>query len=281
MQMDICSHIGFSANDINSLHGICLDTHGSTYGVVGDFSVDELAYGATKFLNIQDDEDGVLGSIQPHEKGVFQMKDECGEAHQSEIITKDREKLFSKCARFPCSSKTLSSAAASVGGAGKGEMKDDADDITSEVLTHDDNAKSINPPCSSASSLPKPLKLVSAMKGSREKGGVGPPPKLSVKWAPDVYDPVPTSVVSIRGGRKHNNGKKKSKKKASRESKGKEKKQSRKRSGGGSSLNYYSEQKEEVLFGSAMDLHLDYFCGSSFANRYGSSLHLSSIAEAT
>ncbi|KAI3706608.1 hypothetical protein L6452_24472 [Arctium lappa] len=236
MQMDICSHIGFSANDINSLHGICLDTLGSTYGAVGDFSVDELAYGATKFLDIQDDEDGILGFIPPHEK-------------------------------------------ASVGGAHK-ELKDDPDDITTEVLTHDDNAKSVNPPCSSAPSLPKPLKLVSAMKGSREKCGVGPPPKLSVKWGPDVYDPVPTSVVSNRGARKHN-GKKKSKKKGSRESKGKEKKQSRKKGGSGSSLNYYSEQKEEVIFASAMDFHLDYFCGSSFANRYGSSLHLSSVAEAT
>ena len=36
-----------------------------------------------------------------------------------------------------------------------------------------------------------PVKLVSAMKGSREKKG-GSQMKLSVKWAPDVYDPVPT-----------------------------------------------------------------------------------------
>ena len=126
------------------------------------------------------------------------------------------------------------------------------------------------------------MKLVSAMKGSREKSGASPPPKkLSVKWAPDVYDPVPTSVVSNKGGRKHNNGKKKSKKKGSRESKGKEKKQVRKRVGGGNFLNYYNEQKEEVMFVSAMDFNLDLFCASSFANPYGSSLHLPSIAEAT
>ncbi|KVH90581.1 uncharacterized protein LOC112521286 isoform X1 [Cynara cardunculus var. scolymus] len=281
MQMDICSRIGFSPDDINRLHGIHLDTLGSTYGVMGDFSVDELAYGATKFLNIQDD-DGVLGSIPPHKKGVFQMKNECGEAHQSEMITEDHKKLLSKCAIFPCSSKTLSSVAASVGGARKGKMKNDTDYTTSGVSTHD-TAKSINPPCSSAISLPKPLKLVSAMKGSHEKGGVGPPlKKLSVKWAPDVYDPVPTSVVSNRGSSRKHNGKKKSKKKGSRESKGKEKKQSRKR-GGRNSLNCYSEQKEEVIFVSAVDFHLDLdlFCGSSFPNPYGSSLHLSSIAEAT
>ncbi|KAJ9555044.1 hypothetical protein OSB04_009658 [Centaurea solstitialis] len=249
-QMDICSHIGLSTNAINSLSGMCLDPLGSTYGVVGDFSVDELAYKATKFLNIQDDEDGDSRSIPPHEKDVFQMKDECGEAHQSERITKDHK-------------KTLSSAAASVG-----EMEDD---LTSEVLTHDDNAKSINPPSSSDPSLPVAVRNV---------GWSQPPKKLSVKWAPDVYDPVPTLVVSTsNGGRKHS-GKKKSKKKGSRESKGKEKKkQSRKRV----SLNYYySEQEEEAVFGSAIDFNLDLFCGSSFANPYGSSLHLSSItAEAT
>lgn len=38
-----------------------------------------------------------------------------------------------------------------------------------------------------------PLKLVSAMKGSRERQGASPR-KLSVKWAPDVYDPPPTIV---------------------------------------------------------------------------------------
>lgn len=37
-------------------------------------------------------------------------------------------------------------------------------------------------------------KPVSAMKGSREKRGVTPPQKLTVKWAPDVYDPVPSSI---------------------------------------------------------------------------------------
>ncbi|KAG5002899.1 hypothetical protein AAZX31_10G042200 [Glycine max] len=40
-------------------------------------------------------------------------------------------------------------------------------------------------------SLPAPPKLVSAMKGSREKER-GSQMKLTVKWAPDVYDPVPT-----------------------------------------------------------------------------------------
>lgn len=44
---------------------------------------------------------------------------------------------------------------------------------------------------SCSASQPASPKLVSAMKGSREKHG-GSEMKLCVKWAPDVYDPIPT-----------------------------------------------------------------------------------------
>ncbi|KAI3526473.1 hypothetical protein L1887_05727 [Cichorium endivia] len=178
IQMDICSHISFPVNDVKSLHGFCMgSTFESSYGLMGGFSVDELSYQATKFLNIQDDLEGVSCSIPPsHEKDVFQLKD--------------------------------------------------------ELITH----------CSNVPSLPKPLKPVSAMKGSREKRGVGPPKKLTVKWAPDVYDPVPCSALDmvINRPRKHgkkketsskekNNGSKSSSRGSKR--KGKDKKQSRKKSG--------------------------------------------------
>lgn len=162
MQMDVCSHISFPVNDVSSsIHGFCLDTtFESTYGLASGFSVDELAFGATKFLNIQDDIDiqGVSSSNAP----------------------------------FP----------------------------------------------------PKGLKPVSAMKGTREKHGADPPKKLSVKWAPDVYDPVPSlpsDTVISRPRKQH--GKKKgtssskeknSESKSSRgsKSKGKDKKHgTRKRSG--------------------------------------------------
>ncbi|CAI0426784.1 unnamed protein product [Linum tenue] len=40
-----------------------------------------------------------------------------------------------------------------------------------------------------------PLKLISALRGSREKlGKAAPRQQLSVSWAPDVYDPVPNSL---------------------------------------------------------------------------------------
>lgn len=43
-------------------------------------------------------------------------------------------------------------------------------------------------------STPTPTKLVSAMKGAREKQGTPRPMKLNVSWAPDVYDPPTTSL---------------------------------------------------------------------------------------
>uniref|UniRef100_A0A0E0KXQ3 BRI1-KD interacting protein 130 n=1 Tax=Oryza punctata TaxID=4537 RepID=A0A0E0KXQ3_ORYPU len=44
-------------------------------------------------------------------------------------------------------------------------------------------------------SLPPTLKIISAMKGSRQKNGmVSPTESRRVKWAPDVYDPPVTSV---------------------------------------------------------------------------------------
>lgn len=68
-------------------------------------------------------------------------------------------------------------------------------------------------------SFPSPLKLVSAMKGSRASLGA-PPRKLSVSWAPDVYDPLPTSLShlpkkksqqQLKSNKKHGKGKQKGK----------------------------------------------------------------------
>ncbi|XP_028758212.1 uncharacterized protein LOC114717275 isoform X1 [Neltuma alba] len=79
------------------------------------------------------------------------------------------------------------------------------------------------------------LKPVSVMKGSREKQG-GPRTKLTVKWAPDVYDPLPRSaLLSVRSKRQHKSrGKKREKKNGkgqkstySRRVSGKDKKQYR------------------------------------------------------
>nr|GEV42520.1 hypothetical protein [Tanacetum cinerariifolium] len=256
--MDICSHIGFSVNDVSSHHGSCkdMDTLESNYKLTGDYSVDELAYQATNILNIQDDAEADSGSIPPLENGTFQVKNECG--HLNEIIT-------------------------SVGGAVEEGLNDNADIITSEVVTNDYNAKCVISCCSSASTLSDRVKPVSALKGSREKRGATPPKKLTVKWAPDPR----------KHGKKSSKSKQKSVSKSSRgSSKGKEKKQVRKRSGTVSSdmgFKYY-EQKDELIRVSEIhkpsdiDFRLgipDLYCGGSFVNRYGSSLHLSSVTEAT
>ncbi|KAI3677097.1 hypothetical protein L1987_86717 [Smallanthus sonchifolius] len=71
----------------------------------------------------------------------------------------------------------------------------------------------VGPSCSSSTSLPMNLKLVSAVKGSREKQRTGPPQKLTVKWAPEVYDPVPTSVSHAVTNKPQKQSKKKSKSK--------------------------------------------------------------------
>ncbi|PWA58157.1 hypothetical protein CTI12_AA405500 [Artemisia annua] len=265
--MDICSHIGFSVNDVSSLHGSCMDTLESNCKLTGDYSMDELAYQATNILNIQDDAEVVSGSIPP------QVKNEC--RHQNKTIT-------------------------SVGGAVEGEINDNADVITSEVSTNDDDAKCVISCSSSTSTLSNRVKPVSALKGSREKRGATPPKKLTVKWAPDVYDPLPAPSLHMVMNKPRKHGKKSSKSKqksASKSSRGsskvKEKKQVRKRSGTVSSsdmgLKYY-EQKDELIRVSEIhkpsDINFrlgipDLYCGGSFVNRYGSSLHLSSVTEAT
>ncbi|KAK7393302.1 hypothetical protein VNO78_21854 [Psophocarpus tetragonolobus] len=57
-------------------------------------------------------------------------------------------------------------------------------------------------------------KLVSAVKGSREKEG-GSQMKLTVKWAPDVYDPAPTLLShTVKSKKQHKSRMKKGEKKS-------------------------------------------------------------------
>ncbi|XP_012569435.1 uncharacterized protein [Cicer arietinum] len=57
-------------------------------------------------------------------------------------------------------------------------------------------------------SLPAPSNLKSAMKGSRDKNGENHM-KLTVKWAPDVYDPIPTLVSHTVKNKKQQKSRKK------------------------------------------------------------------------
>lgn len=153
------------------------------------------------------------------------------------------------------------------------------------------------------------LKLVSAIKGSREKQGK-PPRKLSVTWAPDVYDPIPTAVSHVpnRGQRhrsdnkKHGKNKQKSNGKSSRGSKSKDKKQGRKH-GGSAKRSYHHLEDNHIttcssfhslgdnitahssgLQASTVDYDIgstpDPFCGSSFLKKSVTKLHFP-VAEAS
>ncbi|ESR42304.1 BRI1-KD interacting protein 130 [Citrus sinensis] len=94
------------------------------------------------------------------------------------------QKSLCKYATFPPTAKISPSANVNE------QDEDDELKTAFEQMFSDDPVPSR---CSRSLSLPTPLKLVSAMKGSRERQGASPR-KLSVKWAPDVYDPPPTIV---------------------------------------------------------------------------------------
>lgn len=171
------------------------------------------------------------------------------------------EKYFSNPTTSPFSIKTISSQGASL------------EAMTSKNATPCDNQKF---------TAGKP---VSAMKGSREKRGVAPPQKLTVKWAPDVYDPVPTSVSHTvtnnkpqRQTKKNSKSKQKNGNKSPRGSKYKDKKQGRKRGGNSSAGSFKPPELEEevvVDYGgppsTAKEFHVgnpDQYCGTSFLKRY-------------
>ncbi|XP_071706091.1 uncharacterized protein [Rutidosis leptorrhynchoides] len=280
--MEICSHIGLSTDKIKDIHRLSMNTPGSTHAVLSVLSVDELSADVTKFLKIQDATEEDLSSSLPHQSCEFQENDTYVKSHCNQTTTPAPEKCLSKCATFSSSSKTLSPQNA----------------ISSELLIHGDNNKSLDPSGLHSTPTTTHMKPVSAMKGSREKRGVAPPVKLTVKWAPDVYDPIPTSVSHVttnnrssRHSKKNSRNKQKSGSKSSKGSKGKDKKQVRKRGGNSNSsgmgykmLDYEEEMVDFRQHEPRIDFHVgnpDQLCGSSFLKRYGTSLHLSSVAEAT
>ncbi|GMI71332.1 hypothetical protein HRI_000802500 [Hibiscus trionum] len=147
-------------------------------------------------------------------------------------------------------------------------------------------------------SLPTPLKLVSALKGSREKQGL-PPKKLTVKWAPDVYDPPPTSVLhTVRNNKKQQKLKKKKNDKKKNGKKGQKGNNAGRGSGGGKDNKHCGgsgcsdrcykpppEVHQDKLTNSSIDLDgfkvgsPDPYCGSSFLKESPTKMHYS-VAEA-
>ncbi|CAN6279333.1 unnamed protein product [Urochloa humidicola] len=90
-------------------------------------------------------------------------------------ISLEVKKGLQKCATFPPSS-------------GEAQQEDHS-------CCHADDGHTGAPAYERSVSLPPTLKLISAMKGGREKNGMASPTEnRHVKWAPDVYDPPVTSV---------------------------------------------------------------------------------------
>ncbi|XP_065852779.1 uncharacterized protein [Euphorbia lathyris] len=168
---------------------------------------------------------------------------------------------------------------------GVGSMEKDVTDPRTE---EDDPEAALQLLFSEGSTQPI-VPIVSAMKGTREKLGASPR-KLTVNWAPDVYDPVPNSLShAVKSKQKksrkdkdkdNNNYKKNGKKGQKGYSKGgagsKDKKQHRK-TGGRSEKCYRScdglDSSDEFDVGSP-----DY-CGSSFLKKSPANFHYS-VAEA-
>ncbi|KAJ8532965.1 hypothetical protein K7X08_015854 [Anisodus acutangulus] len=287
--MAICSaKYKLDSESISCFFESSKETVGCASGNPGGPFVNDLGHHFSESLNIEDGEN----LIYKEDSNTLE-EEGCEDIHANDTdnsIT-DSEKSFIKSATFPCSAMSTPPSELLYG---QKEQKADA--------------KSTDLPCSRSISLPTASKLVSAIKGSREKQGK-PPKKLAVTWAPDVYDPIPTAVSHVPSkvqrhrsdNRKNGKYKQKSNSKSSRGSKGKDKKQGRKH--GGRTKSYHPLEDNHVMSCSsfhslednitahssglqagAVDYDIgsapDPFCGSSFLKKSVTKLHFP-IAEAS
>ncbi|PSR98257.1 Membrane-associated protein like [Actinidia chinensis var. chinensis] len=256
--------------------------------VVEDVSLHELGNCLSEFPHIQDHQKLESKSIlcQPSDKtgsGNVEKDDECIDTYQIESAIAS-EKCLSKCTTFPFSAKKASPAVSTEG-----------DNNITTFESKQNGYESVKSAYHRSVSLPTPLKLVSAMKGSREKQGT-PAKKLTVTWAPDVYDPLPSASTNVRikrpSKKKYDkkNGKNKQKGKTSKGGGGssKDKKQVQKY-GGSSNKCYQSQNDNDKLLNCTkpscaelgdFDVGSPDYCGSRFLKNSVTKLHFS-VAEAT
>ncbi|KAK7396511.1 hypothetical protein VNO78_17567 [Psophocarpus tetragonolobus] len=257
-----------------------MDTCSNTNAVHEDNFICNLGRTFTESLHIQDAPKSIHASRVDDICSVGE-ENLCGAV--KEQGTKVNMTCLKKSATFPIPKTALPSSLSS-------EKEADTSVTESESLSE----HSAHQTYSRSISLPAPLKLISALKGSREKHGVSQM-KLNVKWAPDVYDPVPTLLShTVRSNKKQQqrsrkkkpekkNGKKGQKGNSSRGGSSKDK-QFRKL-GGASGLCYKSmDSCDEVLGASteidALDVRSqDSYCGTSFLKKSMTEVHYS-VAEA-
>ncbi|GER54354.1 BRI1-KD interacting protein [Striga asiatica] len=275
-----------------------------------NLSMSDLKTCLTELSNIEETRISTSGCHLSPEKNCIRnvgRESDCEDLSKSVFGSLSAGKCISKCATFPPVHEPKSTGDVTVGEKGK-----HVGDTTVEASDGNGSAK---PACYARStSLPSndwgllpprwenttfllfaphlevPLKLVSSLKGSREKREGTSPKNLSVTWAPDVYDPIPTSVshVPTDKNQRYRNSSKKSGKykqrssgKSSRGGRSKDnKKQTTRKSSSGSTSKSSSNGKLKQPFhmggGGVVLGGLDYnvggpdpFCGSSFSEGVG------------
>lgn len=290
--MEVCPNTVNSASEgVKNFHQLAVDLSQLTCGSTSELSACDLGNNLLKSLNLQDDKNLSSGIMELCDKNACGKEDSHEDPHSPANSLSD--KLLSRSASFPCS-VNASSPAASVGKESDGKPGDGQDNLLALSGCHNDSS-----PYPRSLSLPTPLKPLPALKGSREKYGV-PLKKLNVTWAPDVYDPIPTSVSHVvtnksprhrndsKKGKKNSKNKQKAGGKSSLGSKGKDKKQARKHSG--SSNRCFKPLDDNVRLADQVERHAgmvdfengnpDPYCGSSFLKNNVAKLHFS-VAEAT
>lgn len=182
-----------------------MDGYSSTFGtnsVVCENLISELGNSLGNVLHVEDGE--VVVGTSKLEK-----------SHEVSVLKAESyEKCLVKCATFPLPGEKLSPHL----------LSDEAADVPESALRDLFSEEHINNVYSRSISFPLQTfpKLVSAMKGTREKQGASPGER-TVRWAPDVYDPPPTSVSHFLGrGTKQQKVPKKDKRNGKRGQKGKD-----------------------------------------------------------
>ncbi|PSS23744.1 Vacuolar membrane protease [Actinidia chinensis var. chinensis] len=292
--MGIGSPVGTLVSDVNRSHDLKQlhpEPSPCNTGVMEGVSLNDLGDILTEFLHIQDGHELTSKNILPQSSDKtgnsnVQKEDECEENQiKSTILTSG--KCFSKCATSPRFSDTVS-----VDGEDEEVGDEKGNNLTAVILKQNDCEPS-KPAHAVPIPLPTPLMLVSAMKGSWEKRGKRPK-KLTVSWAPDVYDPPPSAPTSVRINKPRSkseskkNGKSKHKGKSSKGASSKDKRQVRKHGGSSNKCYRLLEDFDKLVDYNEPPTKLgdfdvgspDSYCGSSFLKKSMTKLHFS-VAEAS
>ncbi|KAK4272955.1 hypothetical protein QN277_021440 [Acacia crassicarpa] len=253
-----------------------MDLHSPANAAYNNF-INNLESSFSESLHIQDDQESENLLDGTCDCDVVECL--CGGFEQQDVEL--NKKCLNRCATLPGPDMMLPSSSS-----------DAEDEKANTSLTESLSQQSAHQTYSRSISLPTPLKLVSAMKGSREKQG-GLHMKLTVKWAPDVYDPVPTLLSHTVKNRKQQksrnkkNDKKNGKKghqKGNSSRGGRDKKLFRKTSGTSDLCYKLPDSRDKVIENSsdfdAIDVSTqESYCGTSFLKNSLTKVHFS-VAEA-